>query len=192
MGVLSWVSSLTMVLGGGWGGGSKAGDSAPESDFLSSSCSLWRSSRLWPKRNACGFCVDELEGTTSGMCTERVSSMSGSSIPAGSLLSTGNLGSDSVQVWSLIQFYSVDFSQSRIGVNKCVFYKRTIKVCVSCCWWCPGTSATSAPHLMVSLYLWCSEAAHEASWGPLKSAVSVQKALQGSETETRELLGGTE
>ena len=38
-----------------------------------------------------------------------------------------------VQVWSLTQFYSVDFSQSKIGVKKCVFYKRTIKVCVSCC-----------------------------------------------------------
>ena len=38
-----------------------------------------------------------------------------------------------VQVWSLTQFYSVDFSQSRISVNKCVFNKRTIKVCVSCC-----------------------------------------------------------
>ena len=37
------------------------------------------------------------------------------------------------QVWSLTQFYSVDFSQSRIGVNERVFYKRTIKVCVSCC-----------------------------------------------------------
>ena len=37
------------------------------------------------------------------------------------------------QVRSLAQFYSVDFSQSRIGVNKCVFYKCTIKVCVSCC-----------------------------------------------------------
>ena len=37
------------------------------------------------------------------------------------------------QVWSLTQFYSVDFSQSRTGVNKCVFDKRTIKVCVSCC-----------------------------------------------------------
>ena len=33
---------------------------------------------------------------------------------------------------------------------------------------------------------------HEASPGPLKGAVSAQKALQGSETETRELLGGTE
>ena len=40
---------------------------------------------------------------------------------------------DKNQVWSLTIFYSVDFSQSRIGVNKCVFYKRTIKVCVSCC-----------------------------------------------------------
>ena len=29
-------------------------------------------------------------------------------------------------------FYSVDFSQSRISVKKCVFNKRTIKVCVSC------------------------------------------------------------
>ena len=37
------------------------------------------------------------------------------------------------QVWSLTQFYSVDFSQSRISVKKCVFNKRTIKVCVSCC-----------------------------------------------------------
>ena len=37
-----------------------------------------------------------------------------------------------VQVWSLTQFYSVDFSKSGIGVKKCVFNKRTIKVCVSC------------------------------------------------------------
>ena len=36
------------------------------------------------------------------------------------------------QVWSLTQFYSIDFSQSRIGVKKC-YSKRTIKVCVSCC-----------------------------------------------------------
>ena len=28
------------------------------------------------------------------------------------------------QVWSLTQFYSVDFSQSRIGVEKCVFNKQ--------------------------------------------------------------------
>ena len=38
-----------------------------------------------------------------------------------------------LQVWSLTQFYSVDFSQSRVSVTKCVFNKRTIKVCVSCC-----------------------------------------------------------
>ena len=37
------------------------------------------------------------------------------------------------QVWSLTQFYSVDFSKWRISVKKCVFYKRTIKVCVSFC-----------------------------------------------------------
>ena len=60
---------------------------------------------------------------------------------------------DVPQVWSLTQFYSVDFSKSRIDVKKCVFNKRTIKVCVSCCWRCPGTSAPSAPHLTVSLYL---------------------------------------
>ena len=36
------------------------------------------------------------------------------------------------KVWSLTKFYSVDFSQSRIGVKKCAFNNRTIKVCVSC------------------------------------------------------------
>ena len=36
------------------------------------------------------------------------------------------------------------------------------------------------------------EATHEASRGPEKGAVSAKKALRGSETETRELLGGTE
>ena len=36
------------------------------------------------------------------------------------------------------------------------------------------------------------EVTHEASREPLKAAVSAQKALRGSETETRELLGGTE
>ena len=39
----------------------------------------------------------------------------------------------SKQVWSLSEFYSVDFSKSRIDIKKCVFNKRTIKVCVSCC-----------------------------------------------------------
>ena len=42
-------------------------------------------------------------------------------------------GTNECQVWSLTQFYSVDFSLSKIDVKKCVFNKRTIKVCVSCC-----------------------------------------------------------
>ena len=50
------------------------------------------------------------------------------------------------QVWSLTQFYSVVFSKSRNDVKKCVFNKRTIKV--SCSWRCPGTSASSAAHLI--------------------------------------------
>ena len=58
-----------------------------------------------------------------------------------------------VQVWSLTQLYSVDFSKSRIGAKKCVFYKRTIKDCISCCWRCPETSAPIAAHLTVSMYL---------------------------------------
>ena len=33
---------------------------------------------------------------------------------------------------------------------------------------------------------------HEASRGPLKGAMSAEKALQVSQTEMRELLGGTE
>ena len=36
------------------------------------------------------------------------------------------------------------------------------------------------------------EATQEASRGPLKGTVSAQKALQGSKTETKELLGGAE
>ena len=35
------------------------------------------------------------------------------------------------KVWSLAQFYSINFSQSRVCVIKCIFNKRTIKVCVS-------------------------------------------------------------
>ena len=46
---------------------------------------------------------------------------------------TGFIQRKLLQVWSPTQLYSVDFSQSRIGVKKCIFNKRTIKVCVSCC-----------------------------------------------------------
>ena len=38
-----------------------------------------------------------------------------------------------LQVWSLTQFYSVDFSQSRIVIKKCVFNRRTNKVWLKCC-----------------------------------------------------------
>ena len=36
------------------------------------------------------------------------------------------------QVWSLTQFYSVDFSHSRISVEKRAFYEPTIMVCGGC------------------------------------------------------------
>ena len=58
--------------------------------------------------------------------------------------------------------YSVDFLHSRMGVKKC-------------------------PCISVVL-----EATHKASRGPMKGAVSAQIALEGPETETRELRGGTE
>ena len=37
----------------------------------------------------------------------------------------GRLEAGQLQVWSLTQFYSVDYSKSRIDVKKCVFNKRT-------------------------------------------------------------------
>ena len=40
-----------------------------------------------------------------------------------------------------------------IGLKKRVFNKRAIKICISCFWRCPRTSAPSAAHLMVSLFL---------------------------------------
>ena len=51
-----------------------------------------------------------------------------------------------------------------------------------------GPLLLSAAHLTVSLFLSSSEATHEASQWPLKGAVSAP----GSETEARELLGGTD
>ena len=49
------------------------------------------------------------------------------------VFSEGRGNPDQFQVWSLTQFYSVDIPQARIVGKKCVFNKRTIKVCVSCC-----------------------------------------------------------
>ena len=63
--------------------------------------------------------------------------------------------------------------------NKCVVNRRTVRVCFSRSWRCPCISVVP-------------KATHEASLGPLKGVVSTQKALQGSETETREELAGCE
>ena len=49
------------------------------------------------------------------------------------------------QVWSLSQFYSVDFSQSRIGVNMCVFRFASV-LCLT----------VYLTNLMVFLFLSCS------------------------------------
>ena len=54
------------------------------------------------------------------------------------------------QVWSLTQFYSVDFSQSRIDVKKCAFSNTQARF-ASAILRCPGTFAPSAAHLAVSL-----------------------------------------
>ena len=93
---------------------------------------------------------------------------------------------------SLTQFHSVDFSQSKISVKKCIFNNAQSRF----------ASAVFDDVLGPPLLAWHTrrcpffsvvpEATHEASRGPLKGAVSAQKALQGSETETMELLGGTE
>ena len=77
------------------------------------------------------------------------------------------------QVWSLTQFYSVDFSKSRIGVHKCVFNKRIIKVCVSVLgpprlawhtWRCPCFSVVPKQRM-------------RSGWGPLKGFLSWRRAL---------------
>ena len=67
---------------------------------------------------------------------------------------------------------------------KCVFNKRTVKVCASCSWRFPGTSMPSATYrFSVGLKQRTCR-----GWGPLKGVRSAQKTLQGSETETTELL----
>ena len=95
------------------------------------------------------------------------------------------------QVWSLTQlWYSVGFSQSRIGVKKCIFNNQGL--CASFFWRCPGNSAPSVEHLQCPCISEVLEARHEESRGPLKGAVPGQKSPSRIETETRELLGGTE
>ena len=77
----------------------------------------------------------------------------------------------------LTQFYSVDFSKSRIIDKKCIFNKRTIKVCVSCSWRCPGTSVRHT--WQCPCFSVVPEATHEARRGPFKGVMLAQKAFQG-------------
>ena len=79
------------------------------------------------------------------------------------------------QVWSLTQLYSVDFSQSRISVKKCVFNKRIIKVWVSC------FLTVLGPHRLARYILKCPcisfvlAAMGMVCQGPFKGAVSAQR-----------------
>ena len=93
------------------------------------------------------------------------------------ILNDGNIRN---QVWSLTQFYSVDISQSRIGVKKCVFNKRTIKICVSSCWRCLRTSTPSPALPTVTLHLYSSGSN---PWGEVRAlegcSVSSKKPFKG-------------
>ena len=101
-------------------------------------------------------------------------------------------GQRASQVWSLTQFYPVDFSQSRIGVKSACSTNAQSRFALAV------LDGLLAPPCLVRHNWRCPcisvvlQATHMASRGSLKGAVSAQKALQGSETETRELLGGTE
>ena len=68
-----------------------------------------------------------------------------------------------------------------------LFYQRN----QSFSWLCPGGTSPTGPHLLVSLYF-CRSGFRKQHVSRLRGAVSAQEALQGSEVETRELLGGTE
>ena len=93
------------------------------------------------------------------------------------------------QVWSLTYLLPVEFSQSKIGVKKCVTdaQSRFASAVLNSVLGPPRLAQHTWQCPCISVVL---EATHEASRGPSKGAVSAQKALQGSEMETRELLGG--
>ena len=59
---------------------------------------------------------------------------------------------DPIQIWSLTQFYSDDYSQSRISFKKYFFNKHKSRL-VSWFRWCPRTNALSVAHLKLSLFL---------------------------------------
>ena len=83
----------------------------------------------------------------------------------------------------------------RIGVKSGTF--QTLKHGLrQLCSKCPGTSAPSTAHLIVSLLLCCSgsnaRGKSRAHQGCRRVLCLLKKGLQGSKTETRELLGGIE
>ena len=97
------------------------------------------------------------------------------------------VGTDVTQVRSLTQLYSVDFSKWRIAV-KSAFSTNAhsrFELAVLAVSWDLERGTPSC--VLVTLYVLL-ETTHKVSRG----AVSAQKALQGSKTVTRELLGGTE
>ena len=82
------------------------------------------------------------------------------------------------QVRSQTQFYSVDFSLSRIGVKKCLFYKRTIKVCSSCYFtasWDLQDYCSTPNWVLPSLKLWKQRTRRVK--GPWKALCQLKKAL---------------
>ena len=93
------------------------------------------------------------------------------------------------QVWSLTQVFHVDFSQSRIRCEKVCIRKTRDQGFASAVFDGVLGPPRLAPHIG-----WrpCFQATCEARSRSLEGRrVSAQKALQGSEAETRELLGGT-
>ena len=98
-----------------------------------------------------------------------------------------NLEGDNNQVWSLTQFFSVNFSHSWI-IGKFCFYSQTFKVCITCFWLCP----TCLPQ-----HTWqgpCrsvfTEAIHEAKLGSWRSN-SKSHTIVRDDTVWPELLRGS-
>ena len=114
-----------------------------------------------------GCCSVQVDGRVSAVCGRQ-------------------LGCEFDRVWgrnragSLTPFNSVGFSQSWIWVNKFVFNNRTIKVCVSFSWWCPGTSLPSMANLTVYLWLYlCSSGSNSQGEVEWCCACQLKKPLKG-------------
>ena len=77
------------------------------------------------------------------------------------------------QVWSLMYIILLTFT-IQDWCKKC-FYKHTIKVCVSCFWWCPGPLRLERHTWHCSYISVVPEATNKACRGPLKGTESAQK-----------------